>query len=303
MNRFSKFSWFLLVWTVLVIAWGTVVRATNSGAGCGNFWPLCGDSLIPTFEVFHTIVEFSHRVMSGLLIIFVIILFLWGRKIHKSDPSRIRIVNAIVFFTLFEALLGAGLVLFGLVEDNSSNLRIVAVSIHLLNTFILLGVVATNAWWSNHTLLSSVGINRVKKLFYGFLSIIAMIGVTGAITALADTLFPSTSMMHTLSEQFQKNNHILISLRILHPILAILLGFAITYILINYLETDNATINKLKVGLWILILLQFGLGFSNIIFLTPVFIQVIHLVIADIIWILTVFLFLSEPIIRIKNHE
>jgi heme A synthase len=204
---------------------------------------------------------------------------------------------------LFEALLGAGLVLFGLVEDNSSNLRIVAVSIHLLNTFILLGLVATNAWWSNHPLLSSFGINRVKKLFYGFLMIIAMIGVTGAITALADTLFPSTSMMHTLSEQFQKNNHILISLRILHPILAILLGFAISFILINYLETDNATINKLKVGLWILILLQFGLGFSNIIFLTPVSIQVIHLVIADIIWILTVFLFLSEPIIRIKNHE
>ena len=295
MNRFSKFSWFLLIWTMLVIAWGTVVRATNSGAGCGNFWPLCGGTLIPSFEVFHTGVEFSHRVMSGLLIIFVFTLVVWGTRVYKNDPLRKKIVWSILAFTIIESILGAGLVLLGLVEKNDSVLRIFAVSIHLLNTFILLGVICVNAWWSNHEMAIEDSEKMGKTISIAYILSIATIGVTGAITALADTLFPSTSMQHTLTEQMQPNAHILVYLRIYHPILALVLGFLVIMSIRIFIKDSTATIAKIKTALIATILVQVVLGFANILLLTPLFVQVIHLVTADIIWLLVVILFLNQP--------
>ena len=295
MNRFSKFSWFLLGWTILVIAWGTVVRATNSGAGCGNFWPLCGEQLIPTFEAFHTGVEFLHRVMSGLLIIFVLILVVWGTRIYRFDPLRKKTVWAVLLFTVIEAILGAGLVLLGLVEKNDSVLRIVAVSIHLLNTFILLGIICANAWWSNHEPLPGNPEKATKWLTIGYIVSVVAIGVTGAITALADTLFPSTSMQHTIAEQLQPNAHILVYLRIYHPILAMLLGFVLIMTIRAFIQDSTPVISRIKVLLILAVIGQVALGFANILLLTPIVVQVLHLVMADMIWLLVVVLFLNSP--------
>ena len=303
MNRFSKFSWFLLVWTILVIAWGTVVRATNSGAGCGNFWPLCGESLIPTFEVFHTGVEFLHRAMSGLLILLVIALVVWGSKHYKHDPLQKKVVWGVLGFTIIESILGAGLVLLGLVEDNDSHLRIAAVSIHLLNTFFLLGIITVNAWWSNHPPVEANSSKASRSITIAYLVAIAIIGATGAITALADTLFPSTSMQHTLEEQLQPGGHILIYLRIYHPIIAILLGGLLFISLRYFLPGGTATVRRVKIGLMAAILLQVVLGFANILLLTPLYIQVLHLVTADLIWIFCVILFLSNPKFTVGFHE
>ncbi len=290
MNRFSRFSWFLLVWTVLVIAFGTVVRATNSGAGCGKFWPLCGEDLIPTFDVFHTIVEFTHRMMSGSLILMVFALTFWGNQLYRQDPTRKRMVWLVLFFVLVESALGAGLVLLGLVEDNSSYLRIMAVSIHLLNTFLLLGVITINAWWSNHQITRPTLKSSGRPYVIGFIVFVAVIGATGAVTALADTLFPSSSLAHTIEEQLRPDGHILVYLRIYHPIIAIALGSLMVWVLANLIHTEHPVGQRIKLGIILSIGAQFLLGMANIYFLTPLGIQVAHLVLADVIWILCVLL-------------
>lgn len=290
MNRFSRFSWFLLVWTVLVIAFGTVVRATNSGAGCGKFWPLCGEDLIPTFDVFHTIVEFTHRMMSGSLILMVFALTFWGNQLYRQDPTRKRMVWLVLFFVLVESALGAGLVLLGLVEDNSSYLRIMAVSIHLLNTFLLLGVITINAWWSNNQITRPALKTSGRPYVIGFIVFIAIIGATGAVTALADTLFPSSSLAHTIEEQLRPDGHILVYLRIYHPIIAIALGSLMVWVLANLIHTEHPVGQRIKLGIILSIGAQFLLGMANIYFLTPLGIQVAHLVLADVIWILCVLL-------------
>lgn len=290
MNRFSRFSWFLLVWTVLVIAFGTVVRATNSGAGCGKFWPLCGEDLIPTFDVFHTIVEFTHRMMSGSLILMVFALTFWGNQLYRQDPTRKRMVWLVLFFVLVESALGAGLVLLGLVEDNSSYLRIMAVSIHLLNTFLLLGVITINAWWSNHQITRPALNTSGRPYVIGFIVFVAIIGATGAVTALADTLFPSSSLAHTIEEQLRPDGHILVYLRIYHPIIAIALGSLMVWVLANLIHTEHPVGQRIKLGIILSIGAQFLLGMANIYFLTPLGIQVAHLVLADVIWILCVLL-------------
>ena len=287
MNRFAKFSIAVLAWNVLVVLWGAIVRATGSGAGCGSHWPSCNGQIIPTPERVQTIIEFAHRIMSGVALILVLILLLWGLKSYaRGSYQRIGFIGAAVFI-IIEALLGAGLVLFKLVEANSSAFRAVAVALHLFNTFVLLAFLSLNAWWTaggKHISLKQRGI--LPLMFAIGLAGVAIIGMSGAITALGDTLFPSTSLAHTLAEQSNPAAHFLIRLRIYHPIIAIFVSYyslSFARSLNNqYTQLSGKRLAMLLGGLTIIQLLA---GASNVILLAPIWMQVIHLFLADSVWI------------------
>jgi heme A synthase len=287
MNRFAKFSWTVLGWNMLVILWGAIVRATGSGAGCGNHWPGCNGEVLPTPQRIQTVIEFTHRMMSGGALILVLVLLLWGlRSYPKGSHQRIGFIGAAVFI-LVEALLGAGLVLFKLVEANSSAFRAGAIALHLLNTFILLAFLTLNAWWaSGGKPLVFKNRGSLPLLFALGLGGVALIGMSGAITALGDTLFPSTSLAQTLAEQSDPGAHFLIRLRIYHPIIAILVGVYSLY-LVRYIYTqfNHPTSRRLSLLLGTLILIQWTAGITNVLLLAPVWMQVVHLFLADTVWI------------------
>lgn len=302
MNKFSKLAWFNLVWTILVILWGAVVRATNSGAGCGNYWPLCGQSLVPTFEVFHTYVEFTHRVMSGILLITIFIMFMIGRNRFKNSPIR-RQLNTLVFiFLLVEALLGAGLVVFELVEDNDSTFRIIAISLHLLNTFILVGLTALNAFFVSKPNLKITNLT-LKVTFKVILLFILIIGVSGAVTSLADTVFPPKSFSETMSDWVDPQAHLLQRLRPFHPIIAGLLGLGILGYVNQFFHPKSSWGKKLRRWIHIFILIQFGLGSLNIILHVPLTVQILHLLFADLIWIAAIYLAFTDNEEIIHSNE
>jgi heme A synthase len=291
MHRFAKFCWFVLAWTVLVILWGAVVRATGSGAGCGSHWPLCNGEVIPQIDQNATIIEFIHRLLSGGAILLVFIMFIWGRRITPDNHPVRKGLAASAILIVAEALLGAGLVLFELVASNQSAARAAVMAIHLLNTFLLLAAITLTTWWANGG--SPVSLKNQGKnplLLILALTGIALIGMTGAITALGDTLFPAESLAHGLEQDTQAGAHFLIRLRIYHPLAAVLIG---VYVLVvaKFLREHRKDVltRKLGAGLIILILIQWAAGFVNILLLAPVPMQVIHLLIADLIWIVLVF--------------
>jgi len=113
----------VLAYNLGVIAWGAYVRATRSGAGCGAHWPLCNGEVIPSSPTAEMLVEFSHRVTSGLALVSVVVLAIWvWRACAKGHPARRGAGWALVFM-LAEAAVGAGLVLFELVADNETMAR------------------------------------------------------------------------------------------------------------------------------------------------------------------------------------
>jgi len=287
MNRFSKFSWGVLAWNVLVILWGTVVRATGSGAGCGNHWPSCNGEVIPISASIQTVIEFTHRMMSGTALILVCILLIWGLRIYpKGNYQRIGFIGAAIFI-IIEALLGAGLVLFNLVETNASVFRAVAVSLHLLNTFILLAFLSLNALWASGGKPLSIKNQGGIALFLAFGLIgVALTGMSGAITALGDTLFPSTSLAHTLAEQSAPDSHFLISLRIYHPIIATIVGVFSLYLFRYIITHTNSKVAQRSATLAsAIIIIQWLAGLTNVLLLAPIWMQVVHLFIADTLWV------------------
>src|SRR4029078_7181927 len=148
-RTFGHFAWGLLFFNFLVIGVGTVVRATGSGDGCGSHWPLCKGEIIPVATQVKTIIELTHRLVSGLDGLLVLALVTGGFVLFpKGHPARRAVVVSLAL-TGVEALLGAYLVEKGLVAGNTSAARAVWMSIHLCTTFLLLASLALSAWFSS----------------------------------------------------------------------------------------------------------------------------------------------------------
>ncbi len=292
--RTSRIGEVTLCFLLGVIAWGGYVRASGSGAGCGSHWPLCNGHYIPVSASSKTLIEFTHRITSGISLILCLILTVSSfRQFPKGSFSR-RAGAASLFFILTEALLGAALVLLSLVEKDQSLLRALSLGVHLLNTFILLASVALTVRWSKQESLGKLHLRPVQShpaLFtFSILGILGLLvlGSSGAMTALGDTLFPAVSIVDGLKQDLSPTSHFLIQLRVLHPLLAILvttylLGFA--FILKKRFETQHSEVSYFSTLLARSLLSQVTLGVMNILLLAPIGMQLGHLFLADIVWL------------------
>lgn len=277
----TPYAWSVLAFMVLVVLWGAIVRTTGSGAGCGAHWPLCNGDFFPHHPRLATIIEFTHRSMSGVLSTLVVILAAWVFWKRPAGDRTRRAVVWVVVLLITEALLGAALVLGGYVEANASNARVAMQCIHFTNTMLLLAALSITAWWTNHTANPSVSAHRTLAL----LTVVATIltGATGAVAALADTLFPSPTLRDGLLADFSPSAPLLVHMRWIHPA-ASLLAFACVALLCWRLRNRIATVVAS------LLALQFVLGIADVLLLAPQWMQILHLLGADLFWIALVVL-------------
>jgi heme A synthase len=288
MLRLARYAWTVLIYNLGVIAWGAYVRATGSGAGCGAHWPLCNGEVMLRAPAIETLIEFSHRATSGLALVSVVVLFFWARRaVAPGHPLRLGATLSLVFM-LSEAALGAGLVLFQLVADDASLARAVAVGAHLLNTFLLLGALALSVFWaSGGGSLHPRGGRHTLRLAVGAIALL-IVSVSGAITALGDTLFPSGSLAEGLQADLSATSHILIRLRTIHPVLAVMVAL---YLLSSVWQIAAAPRQRATARMitW-LVAGQLIAGAVNVLLLAPVWLQLLHLLLADAVWIAYVLL-------------
>jgi cytochrome c oxidase assembly protein subunit 15 len=287
----TKFSWIVLAYTVGVILWGAFVRASRSGAGCGAHWPLCNGVVIPRDPSLETIIEFSHRLTSGLALILVVVLLVWvWRACAPGHPAR-RGAAWSVFFMLTEAAVGAGLVLFEYVAENESMARAQWMAAHLVNTFVLLAWQTLTAWWlSGGAEVSARGRRgTVTALTVGAAALL-LVGASGAVAALGDTLFPERTLTEALAADLSPTSHLTIRLRFLHPTFAVLTAVGLLFGAPRMARSRGATARVLARWVASLAALQLVLGAANVVLLAPVWMQLLHLLVADLIWILFVLL-------------
>jgi heme A synthase len=290
MPRFARFAWGLLAYEIAVVAWGAYVRATGSGAGCGAHWPLCGGEIVPRSPRIETLIELSHRLSSGVALALTIALFVWAVRAFPRGHVVRRGAGATAAFMASEALIGAGLVLFGLVAHDESAKRVLSICLHLTNTFLLLASTALTAWWaSGGARVRLTGQRGVAWIVVLPLAAMLVVGATGAVTALGDTLFPPASLAAGLAQDFAPGAHALVRLRTIHPLLAAGTGAAIvaTGGLVRVLRPARA-VRLLSHAASVLVLAQVAAGLLDVATLAAVWVQLVHLVLADALWIAAV---------------
>ncbi len=283
-----RFAWFAVFYNVLVILWGALVRASGSGAGCGNHWPLCNGQVIPVSPSFHTIIEFTHRQMTVGSTLVVIALLVWTfRATVKGHAARGFAIASMVLL-LNEALLGALLVKLGYVTGNQSAGRMVLLSIHLSNTLLLVAALTLTARFLS---ISErwVGLHRASGFGWAVAGLAATIGVgvSGSMAALGDTLFPAASLRAAYAQDFAAGLPWLLRLRLVHPVSALVAALFVIWLVTRSRQIDEHVIPRARLAGLVLGLLglQFALGIADVLLLAPAWMQLLHLLGANLYWV------------------
>ena len=273
----ARFAWAVVGYFIFVVLLGAVVRATDSGGGCGASWPLCNGDFFPHHPRIATVIEFTHRSTSGICTVLLAGLAGWTFWVTPARHRARKAVSWAGFFLVTEALLGAALVLKHWVESNVSTGRTIAQSIHFTNTLLLMAALTLTAWFlrGSHTEANS---SRGLAWLAAIATIV--VGATGSLAALADTLFPSPSLTAGLTADFAAGSPVLVRMRWMHPTAAVL-AMACALLLLRARKSWDG-VGQAVAGL---LALQFVLGIGDVLLLAPTWMQVLHLLGADMYWV------------------
>lgn len=284
------FAWFVLGYNVAVIVWGSAVRATGSGGGCGEHWPLCDGTLVVHHPAVATMIELSHRVTSGIDTLCVLGLFFWiFAAVPKRHLARAGAV-AVLVLTLNEALLGALLVKLGLVAHNQSPARALYLGLHLTNTLLLLAALTWTAHFLSRRTANMRGSVQWQAPGLAITGLVAVlfVGVTGSLAALGDTLYPAHDLARAIAQDFASGSNWLLRIRWLHPAFSLVAGVFIVWLIVRALHRGET--RRLALLVLGLLGLQYLLGMADIALLAPTWLQMAHLLGADLLWISLVLL-------------
>ncbi|MGA2770146.1 MAG: COX15/CtaA family protein [Bryobacteraceae bacterium] len=296
-RTFARYAWAVLAYNLGVVLWGAFVRATGSGAGCGNHWPLCNGTVTqgpggaPPSAA--TIIEFTHRITSGIDLALVALLVVWAfRRFPRQHLVRLGAALSALFL-ITEALLGAALVLLQHVAKNASVSRAYSLSTHLVNTLMLLACLTLTAWWSSERVGQAVppALPRRRAVWMAAVSLasVVVLGVSGAIAALGDTLFPVSSLAAGLAQDLDPAANIFLRLRVFHPLIAAAVGAWLLFYAVSS-ASRRPDVGRRAWSLLALLGAQIVAGVVNLLLLAPVWMQIVHLLLADLLWITLVLL-------------
>jgi heme A synthase len=220
----------------------------------------------------------------SVLMVTGLVVWCW-RVTRKGDWVRYSAVLAAALLAN-EALLGAALVLLKHVANDQSTGRVLFLSLHFGNTLLLLAALSLTAVWLSNgsrrfTLIGKW--REVSSIGLGLLTTMVT-GIAGAVAALADTFFPSTSLPSSLVQDFSSGTPALLHVRLLHPALATV---AACYVLWGILRCSirRNRFSQSAIALIVLFVVQVGIGITNVLLLAAVWLQIAHLFVADVLWV------------------
>ncbi len=281
----ARFAWVVLGYFIFVVLLGAIVRATGSGGGCGSHWPLCNGDFFPHHPRLATVIEYTHRSTSGICTVLTAALAVWAFRTTVRGHRARKAVLWAAFFLVAEALLGAALVLRHWVENNVSTGRVIAQSVHFTNTLLLMGALALTAWFLRDESLDGAVPRGTKAAAWTAVGATILVGATGSLAALADTLFPSPDLGTALHADFAAHAPVLIRMRWLHPAAAVV-GLVCVLLLVR----GQGRWDGVSRAVVALLSGQFVLGGLDVLLLAPTWMQVVHLLGADLYWVALVVL-------------
>ena len=288
-KRFARFARYLLGYTLGVILFGAGVRITNSGAGCGQHWPTCNGEVLHLPQSLATLIELTHRLTSGLSLLAILALLIGAFRLYpRGHVVRASAVFSTVMIVV-EALIGMVIVLMRWVVQDASFGRIFALPLHLVSTALLTAALTWCAYFASVPEAKANPLPRAARslLLLAGLGIL-LVSASGAVTALGDTVFPAqaSGLAARLQEDQGLNAHILQRMRGIHPFLAVAVAAFVAYaaaLLPSYRASRD--VRRASLALAGSVALQVCAGVVNIWLSAPGPLQIVHLLLANFVWI------------------
>ena len=220
----------------------------------------------------------------------VVLAVLAFRRFGRGHPVRLAAL-ASVLFTVTESLFGAVLVVFGWVAEDVSTGRVLIRPFHVTNTFLLMGALGLTAWWTSRGVarITWPGNPQSRRFLAAAAGLLAL-AATGSWTGLAGTAFPAASIAAGLA-QYLDPGHLLIYLRMAHPVVAVLA--LVLLVRATGMPTGlgaEGVRRPLTRLVWVLGAAQPAVGTLTVLLLHPTGLRLLHLALADFLWLATLFL-------------
>ncbi len=292
-RSFARLATCTLLFVVGIVLSASLVRITNSGAGCGQHWPTCQGEIAHLPRKLETAIEYGHRISAALGGLAV----LWLAVRAFREPTRRGVRVAAVIANLLmglEDFIGRSLVRSGLVAQDASVARAIVMPLHLVNTCLLTGTLALIVWWSLPVASEPAPkAPRLRRLAIGAGLATLLVSMTGAVTALGDTVRPVQhgGLAERLIEAQSSGVHFLERVRGVHPVIAVLTALLLFTLASRAAEGQcSSAARKLARALTLLTALQLGAGALNVFLRAPGWLQIFHLFIANLLWLALVML-------------
>jgi heme A synthase len=278
----EKLALWALIGNVIVILQGAVVRATGSGAGCGSHWPTCNGVVVPLDHTVESIIEFSHRGLSGMVLLLGLLLLIRGWQERRGNRGFFVFASASAIFVIIEALLGAATVLLGFTGDHVSTGRGIMVAVHLVNSLLLVGVLTGTVVYSRSDRprwpLQPGGQKLLSAVLTLGLAGMLLIMFSGGIAAMGTTMFPVDTLREGVAADFNPDSHLLVRLRILHPLISLAIGIYLFVALgLGWWLKPVPQARRMAQYLLTVYLVQLGVGLTNFVMMAPIVLQLLHL--------------------------
>jgi heme A synthase len=299
-RRFSNLALSALVSTILLIMVGGIVRVTGNGLGCPD-WPLCYGRAVPPF-LLSAWVEFIHRLFGGAVVIQVAALIVLSWRWFKPDKwiYRTAIFTSVVL--TIQVVLGGVHVIYELPRWTGW--------IHTGVAMMVAGAVAVWVAVSRDetrrlgartaALFKDTHLPLWTTVAAGASYVLMLTGslVTRTGASLVCPNFPACGL-----ETVPDNLQTIVLIQMLHRFSAFVVAFAIILTLWHLLRASGRD-RGIQTAAWTLIgllVLQFGLGVSNVLLALPMWSRVLHLGTAATIWVFLVIL--SVTLTRGANQD
>lgn len=203
--------------TFLLVTLGGLVRATKSGLGCGTDWPDCSGKIIPVFNDYTVVVEYSHRLAAAAVTVLIAALALTAVKNHRDHPKIMWSAVGAFFLVLFQAGLGAVVVMLELHADT--------VVLHLATAMTLLALLihltlriraSEGAGWRSDRSISRASLGAALSVFV-LLLVGSYLSGTGGTGGFSDWPLMDGRVVPNLEEQAQ-------AIHFFHRVLAAIVG-------------------------------------------------------------------------------
>jgi heme A synthase len=131
---------------------------------------------------------------------------------------------------------------------------------------------------------------------------VLLLSMAGAVTALGDTLFPAETLAEGIRQDLSPASHFIVRLRVWHPVIASLVGLYLIQFAFSLASNNRSNWNKrFAMALGILFMVQSVAGMINLILLAPVWMQIVHLLLADLVWIALILL--AAETLSLENEK
>ncbi len=301
-ERFRRYAWGLLGYTLAVILFGAVVRITGSGAGCGQHWPSCNGELLQVPHTLKTAIEYTHRATSGISAFAIIGLLTFAFLLYPRGHAVRRAAKLAFTMIVVEVLLGLAIVHWHFVENDASLGRALVLPLHLVSTAVLTAALTWCAYFASRSPHGARSLPAGAR----WLPLLAGLGVlivsaTGSVTALGDTVYPvhATGLAARLQEDQGASAHLLQRMRSVHPLLAIGVAAFVAYVaMVLPAYRTSPDVKRASLVLAGCVSLQVCAGALNVWLSAPGYLQVIHLFLANFTWISLILLAAAASIAK-----